>query len=264
MRQFTDKDLIVEALKESPELLEVNEDGTMVRRSKPIENLAADFKRFVYVKGFPEEYPELQEELEQFFEQHGKVLSVRMRRAKPGNSFKGSVFVELANAEEASELAAKSLKFKEADLIVMRRDAYHAMKEKEYGNKKPNNKNKKGDSKKTRDVPKGRLLHFKGVGPSITWEDIKARLGVAGTVVFVKYNSGDNEGVAQFKETIVDSMVEKLTQDTELIFDGVKPEFRVLNDEEVQEFYDNKNSNKRKAEDEPEVVAEAKTIKTDN
>ncbi|ORX90690.1 La-domain-containing protein [Basidiobolus meristosporus CBS 931.73] len=263
MRQFTDKDLIVEALRESPELLEVNEEGAMVRRTKPLSNLAEDSKRFVYVKGFPEEYPELQEELEKFFEEHGKVLSVRMRRARPGNNFKGSVFVEFATSEEADELVAKSLKFKDADLIVMRRDAYHAMKEKEHGSKK--DKSKKANSKRNaRELPQRCMLHFKGVGPNTTWQDIKARLGVAGTVAFVKYQKGDNEGYAQFKESLAEDIVEKLKEDAELLLDGVKPELRVLDDEEAKKFYENRNGAKRKAEEEPEAATEAKTAKTEN
>lgn len=48
MRQFTNIPLIVEALRESPELLEVNEQGTMVRRKKPLVDKKDTQYRSIY------------------------------------------------------------------------------------------------------------------------------------------------------------------------------------------------------------------------
>lgn len=55
----------------------------------------------------------LQDEIQDFFEQHGKVLCVRMRKENVrGGAFKGSVFVEFSTPEEAEKVAAMDLEFK--------------------------------------------------------------------------------------------------------------------------------------------------------
>lgn len=38
MKQFKDRPLIIEALRESKELIEVNEDGTSIRRKAPVNS----------------------------------------------------------------------------------------------------------------------------------------------------------------------------------------------------------------------------------
>lgn len=48
MREFTDKDLIVEALRESPELLQVSEDGLTVRRKSAVVPTKDHFQRSIY------------------------------------------------------------------------------------------------------------------------------------------------------------------------------------------------------------------------
>ena len=48
MREFTDKDLIVEALRESPELLQVSEDGLTVRRKSAVVPAKDHFQRSIY------------------------------------------------------------------------------------------------------------------------------------------------------------------------------------------------------------------------
>lgn len=97
---------IAEVLRSS-EFLEVSEDGERVKRRKPLVPVKDAFARSVYAKGFPEEHETLQQELEKFFAQFGKINSVRMRRDdKNKRKFKGSVFVEFAESEDMDKFLA--------------------------------------------------------------------------------------------------------------------------------------------------------------
>ncbi|KAF9982685.1 hypothetical protein BGZ65_002588 [Modicella reniformis] len=133
MREHKDMELIVEALRESQELLEVSEDGQKVRRKIPLTQHKDHFQRSIYAKGFGNETPSLQLELEQFFGSLGDVKQVRMRRHAETHDFKGSVFVEYATLEESSKIASSKLQFDGVDLLVMSKPAYCEMKAKELG-----------------------------------------------------------------------------------------------------------------------------------
>ena len=111
MRHFQPLSAIVDALKEST-VLNVVEDDTAIQRKNPlpeglvgkpmveIQKVHEDktMARSVYAKGFGEEQPSSQFEIEAFFAQHGSTNSVRLRRAYDG-TFKGSCFVEFESEE---------------------------------------------------------------------------------------------------------------------------------------------------------------------
>ncbi|KAI7820131.1 hypothetical protein BC939DRAFT_239909 [Gamsiella multidivaricata] len=119
MRDYKDMELIVEALRESKELLEVSENGEKVRRKTPLVPVKDHFQRSIYAKGFGDETPSLQLELEQYFAALGDVKQVRMRRNAETNVFKGSVFVEYATLDEANKVASSKLQYNGQDLLVM-------------------------------------------------------------------------------------------------------------------------------------------------
>ncbi|KAG9126707.1 hypothetical protein FRC07_002292 [Ceratobasidium sp. 392] len=80
MREFQPKgtDWLLNVLKQSDGLIEIDESGTNVRRARELLPPKDQFDRSVYAKGFPDESPDLQIRLEQFFAQFGKVNAVRM------------------------------------------------------------------------------------------------------------------------------------------------------------------------------------------
>lgn len=106
MRRFQPFSAVVEALKEST-VLNLVENDTCVQRKialakglenksmREVERVYEDeaMARSIYAKGFGEEKPSTQFDIEAFFSDYGLTNSVRLRRSQQ-KVFKGSVFVE--------------------------------------------------------------------------------------------------------------------------------------------------------------------------
>lgn len=130
MRTFQPYSAIVAALKDS-EILEVTgEEGEEeVKRKvayKPMGTGKAKAEAAtVYVKGFGDETPNTQFDLESFFAQFGEVNGLKLRRTNEG-LFKGSVFVTFVDEEAANKFLAvdPTPKWKEHDLKIMSKKAY--------------------------------------------------------------------------------------------------------------------------------------------
>lgn len=150
MRHFEPFEEVVAALRTSPELLEVSENGEKVRRKTEIKVPAAQesksrFGRTVYAKGFGDETSTSQVDIEAFFANICPVNQVRLRRTDDG-TFKSSVFVEFKNLEDAEMFVKQDPKpkFGENELVVMSKQAYVEMKSEQHnfsdranGRKKP-------------------------------------------------------------------------------------------------------------------------------
>jgi lupus La protein len=122
MQRFRPVESIATALRGSKDLLQVNEDGTAVRRTvaliKPTDAKWTEINnRTLYVvlpfatelteqKGFGDETPTLQIDLETFFRGFGDVDSLRLRRTDTG-LFKGSVLVQFRVKEDAEKFLAE-------------------------------------------------------------------------------------------------------------------------------------------------------------
>lgn len=154
MRHFQPFEAIVNAMRDST-FLELCEDDTCVRRKEPLPTELDNgpdpkaiqifedraMPRSVYVKGFGEETPSTQFDIEAFFAEHGTTNAVRLRRADD-KTFKGSVFVEFdteATAQKFLELDPKP-QFKGKDLQVMSKKEYCEKKVEDIkaGRMKPN------------------------------------------------------------------------------------------------------------------------------
>lgn len=111
MRRFQPFSAVVDALRDS-ESLELTDNDTHVRRKAPLpenvnKNLDFDvvkifedqaMQRTVYAKGFGEEVPSTQFDIEAFFTPYGPLNAVRLRRTRE-KKFKGSAFVEFDSEE---------------------------------------------------------------------------------------------------------------------------------------------------------------------
>lgn len=138
MRHFKPRSAIVAALKES-EVLNVVENDSCVQRK---EALPEDFQdkamneivqvhedeamsRSVYAKGFGEEEPSTQFDIEAYFAAYGPTNSVRLRRTFD-RKFKGSVFVEFDSEETQHSFLAvdPKPKWKGSDLLIKSKKQY--------------------------------------------------------------------------------------------------------------------------------------------
>lgn len=139
MKKFRPVSAVVDALRQSKELLEVSEDGESVRRKLPLvepkkEEIEAARARSIYAKGFPDESKGLQIELEKYFEGYAPVKEVRMRRTDD-KKFKNSVFVEFSSVEDAKKFLEADPKptYNGTELLTMSKNAYIEMKAAEHG-----------------------------------------------------------------------------------------------------------------------------------
>lgn len=130
MRTFQPYSAVVAALKDSTFLEISGEEGEEeVKRKVPYKPMAAGKAKSeaasVYVKGFGDEAPGTQFELESFFAQFGETKGIKLRRTNE-NLFKGSVFVTFADEETAKKFLELDPKpqWKGHDLKIMSKRAY--------------------------------------------------------------------------------------------------------------------------------------------
>ncbi|KAJ9659863.1 hypothetical protein H2198_002932 [Neophaeococcomyces mojaviensis] len=138
MRHFEPREAVVEALRSS-KVVKLVDNDTKVQRKQPLAESTDNgvdlnqlrvyedkaMPRSVYVKGFGEEVPSTQFDIEAFFAEHGPTNAIRLRRTET-KSFKGSVFVEFESEELAKNFLALDPKpqYKGRDLQIMSKQEY--------------------------------------------------------------------------------------------------------------------------------------------
>jgi lupus La protein len=155
MKKYRPVETIVEALRKSPELLEVSENGEMVRRKIPLPKNYNEIqlninKRSIFVEKLPQDAT--LDQLLTYFRAIAPVNQVRMKKNRE-RKFVGSCIVEFKNAEDAEKIlsgvADSKLKYGEGEsaveLDVISKTAYDESKAQKFGERRGGkfNKNKK-------------------------------------------------------------------------------------------------------------------------
>jgi lupus La protein len=179
MRNFQPYSAVVAALRDS-EVLEVEgEEGEeLVKRKvayKPMPSAKAKAEAAtVYVKGFGDETPNTQFDLESFFATFGEVKGLKLRRTNE-DFFKGSVFVTFADEETAKKLieADPVPKWKDHELKIMSKHDYCEEKNEmiRQGKLEPNSNN----PKKFYEGKSGRDSHRRGGQDPDDWKNRRER-----------------------------------------------------------------------------------------
>lgn len=130
MRTFQPYSAVVAALRDSKVLEVSGEEGSeLIKRKTPYKPMSEGKAKVeassIYAKGFGEENPDTQFDLESFFAQFGEVKGLKLRRTNNG-LFKGSVFVTFADEETAKKFIAAEPKptWKGNDLKIMSKKEY--------------------------------------------------------------------------------------------------------------------------------------------
>eukprot|EP00126_Sphaerothecum_destruens_P013087 Sdes_comp22390_c0_seq1m20856 len=214
LRQLTEKPSeIVDALRLSESgLLEIDEEGTKVKRSKaPESDILKQALQSVYIKGFKE--TSTLEEIESFLEENikdKKILCVRMRRIPTSKVFKGSVFVEFSSVKEAEEVASMSLTFDEKPMILMMKNDYVQKKTEERKAKKSALDGEKklghqtnGKRKQVEEtIAKGSFLKFsQAITEGTSREDLTEIFSKYGEIAWIDFQRGDSSGFIRYSDS---------------------------------------------------------------
>jgi len=114
---------VAEALRSSTKV-QINEDGTSVKRKDPVkqEDLDKSNEKTLHMKGWPQTITI--EAVEEALKSHGKVVCVRIRKKK-GQSI-GKLFVEFETVEQAKAVAdMKTFKYNDQDILIASKMDWH-------------------------------------------------------------------------------------------------------------------------------------------
>jgi lupus La protein len=295
----TDHEVIKNAVKKSAELLELNEDGTKIRRKIQIKPKADDIiERSIYVQGIPTSVNKPVEAIEEYLTKY-EIEAVHINAFRNKNrTFKGEAFIELKTKEDAEKILAKKLPFNETEINIMKKSEFPGLKQKkkltrqlsylpslvpeeekedweaiEKKNKEEEQEIIESDTKKFNESA---VISF-NLSEAVAFSAVKTFLASKGNLTWVNYVKDSTTGGAFFEESDVAALNDKINNqkitDTE-----VEVTSKISTDEEKEallkaylEFRQNmrkrsggkfKRNNKRKAEDAPEGEPESKQEKS--
>lgn len=166
MKKYRPVETIVDALRKSKELLEVSENGEMVRRKIPLPKNYNEIqlninKRSIAVEKLPESAT--LDDLLKFFNEIAPVNVVKMKfkKNKDIKMFTGSCFVEFKNADDAEKVLKSDdkLKYDDIELDVVSKSAYDQSKSQNFDERRGNkgaNKKRKGAKKDSKEETRKR------------------------------------------------------------------------------------------------------------
>ncbi|XP_019731888.1 lupus La protein isoform X2 [Hippocampus comes] len=214
----SDTDVIVSALQKSTSgLLEISEDKTKIRRcpEKPLPELNDEYKdavkhKSVYMKGFP--LGTSLDEIQEWLNGKGNIENIQMRRDME-RQFKGSIFICFDTDESSKQFLERTdiKSFKDNEMLVLSREAYHAKKAEERKQHKAETKakvkqdkeqQKKHTEEKNMDELmeeySGSLLNFSGELQDVSREDFHDVFSGYGRIKWVDFTRGAKEGTLLF------------------------------------------------------------------
>jgi len=230
------------------ELLQVKEDGTMVKRKTPLPQEDQTGPRSIFSKGWPKGISI--EDVEKVFQAHGTVRCVRIRKDKQKEQ-KGSVFVEMGSPEEAKELVGKEIKYKDVNLELHLKEDYVKKKiakkkgEREAKRKLPQVQGEEQkDAKKRKlstekEYQKGLIIRFTDCGSEgVSRESLKELLAPQGKVAYTDFNKGDTEGYIRAATPEEAQKFFKHLTENKVEVGGKVPVWRPLDGDEEKAYWD--------------------------
>jgi len=207
----------------------------------------------IYVKGFSATMT--LDDLMSFFEKHGKVLSIFMRRFPASKEFKGSVFVTFNTNDEMKKLLELAeLKHEDQVLTKESQEDYFKRKGPEF-QKFRDSKNKRDQEKQDKDKKRleaeeaylkekqipGAVIFIKGLNAEGTRENIKELFDSYARVQWIDYSKGEPEAHLRFAEAnSAKEAVEKALKaqgGSALTLKGATLEVRTLEGDDETEYW---------------------------
>lgn len=174
MRKYRPISLIVEALRESKELLEVSKDGEMVRRKVPLPSNHNQVqlgiaKRSIVAEKFPEDIT--LDQLLEFFGKFAPINQVRMKRKS--KKFTGSVIVEFQKEEDTKKYLEQEPKPKygDSELKIVSKVAYDESRARSFAKRRGGRKSHGSDRKREESPERGEQSYRERDGEKKTTQD---------------------------------------------------------------------------------------------
>lgn len=254
----TDCDIIVKSL-ESSELIEISEDKKKIRRSPkfPLPTYNEEYRKAqeaktVYMKGFPLEDINIQK-LKTYFKQYEPYENIVMRKYLDKDKtlhFKGSIYLQFKTLDDAKNfMARESVKYNETELIRKWAADYNVERASEKEERKQRiqearNKKTEAASKDSKvadnvNLPKGAIIHMKGMPDDCTRDIIRTRFEEFEIpIAYIHFESGDKEAWIRFQEeNAAKTILEKLSEN-KILIEETEVTCRVLENEEEQKYLD--------------------------
>eukprot|EP00873_Tetraselmis_striata_P024318 jgi/Tetstr1/444582/TSEL_032433.t1 len=238
------------ALKASSTALTVSEDGTKVKRNTLLadakEAIQAADARSLYVGPFP--YTATLEQITEFFEQHGPVNCVRLRRHMESKDFRGSAFVEFDSEETAAKVGALELVYDGAPLRMTPKTEFVEQKIAER-EARTNSAHHKGEEDVAEEkegdggFEAGLVVFFKWKEgedtAAVSREMITEGLGGADAgIAFIDYGRGAPEGHLRFKTPeLAQKALEGVGEDKEKLLAGKTALMHAVEGEDEEKYW---------------------------